>query len=121
MKEYKRFTKEDLCYSEWFQEGNSPSELYYVLKQLEDKIENGTLIELPCKYRDTVWFIYETENDKMFLDEGVIQSFSIDSCGLEFYVIYKSGLTRWHAVESIGERVFLTKPEAKKKLEGLNK
>lgn len=47
MKEYKRLTKEDLCYSEWVRNGNSPSELYYVLKDLEDKIENGELVEIP--------------------------------------------------------------------------
>lgn len=44
--EYKRLTKENLCYSEWVQKGNPPSELYYVLRELEDKIENETLIEI---------------------------------------------------------------------------
>ncbi len=57
MEKYKRLTKESLCYSEWVQEGNPPSELYYVLKELENKIENGTLV-------DTTNVQYEKEEGK---------------------------------------------------------
>lgn len=116
MKEYKRLTErvgKGVCVKETSTSDNrSIWNAIKRLAELEDKIENGTLIELPCKVRDTVWFVYETENDGTFLDEGVIRSFSIDSCGLWVYVVYKSGLTYWHPVESIGERVFLTKVEA---------
>ena len=134
MKEYKRLTKRDnefgiiaLCPScsrkaicdKQEECVDCITEEQERLAELEDKIENGTLIGLPCKYGDTVWFVYETENNEMFLDEGVIQSFSIDSCGLWFYVIYKSGLTYWHTIESLGERVFLTKAEAEAKLKEL--
>ena len=31
--------------------------LYNRLAELEDKIENGTLIELPCKVGDKIWYI----------------------------------------------------------------
>lgn len=72
MKEYKRLTKEGLCYSEWVQEGNSPSELYYVLKELEDKIENGTLIELPCKVGDTVYRVMVDKRIKQPYEYKVI-------------------------------------------------
>ena len=95
-------------------------EILKLRKQLEEyqsKIENGTLIELPCKVGDKVWFVYETVKDEMFLDEGIIESFSFDDCGLWFYAIYESGLTYWHTVLSIGDREFLTKAEAEKKLE----
>ena len=130
MKEYKRLTEKEhrykKCASCTYGNCQYCDDIYDIekealnrLAELEDKIENGTLIDLPCKYGNTVWFVYETENNEMFLDEGVIQSFSIDSCGLWFYVIYKSGLTYWHTIESIGERVFFTKAEAEKRLKEL--
>lgn len=33
-------------------------EIYNRLAELEDKIENGTLVELQCKVGDTVYIIY---------------------------------------------------------------
>ena len=33
-------------------------EILHRLSELEDKIENGTLVELPCKVGDTVYCIY---------------------------------------------------------------
>ena len=130
MKEYKRLTDKEHRYKKCVSctyrncqycddDIEYAHEVHNRLAKLEDKIENGTLIELPCKYGNTAWFVYETENDEMFLDEGVIQSFSIDSCGLWVYVIYKSGLTYWHTIEAIGERLFLTKAEAEAKLKEL--
>jgi hypothetical protein len=86
------------------------------LAELEDKIEDGTLIELLCKVGDKVWFVYKTENDELFLDEGVVRRFSIDCCGFGVYVTYKNGQTHWHPIESIKEIVFFTKAEAEKAL-----
>ena len=47
-------------------------ELYDRLYELENAIENGTLIELPCKVGDTVW--KAKENDEGRLIYGVINS-----------------------------------------------
>lgn len=47
-------------------------ELYDRLYELENAIENGTLIELPCKVGDTVW--KAEENDEGRLIYGVVNS-----------------------------------------------
>ena len=54
MKDYTRYTSKDgatLTMSQW---GGSPAELelYRKLAELEDKIENGTLVELPRMFQD---------------------------------------------------------------------
>jgi hypothetical protein len=50
---YKRLTKQGL---DWQSDVQCDDEkIYNRLTELEDKIENGTLIELPCKVGDTVW------------------------------------------------------------------
>lgn len=94
-------------------------QVYTRLQELENKIENGTLIELPCKVGDTVYFVYETDNETMFMDKGVIQSFSYDEQGVWFRATYEYLSSYWHTALSIGETVFLTKAEAEKKLKEL--
>ena len=72
MTKYERYTSKDgatLTMSQW---GGSPAELelYRKLAELEDKIENGTLIELPCKVGTTIYHLYKASNviteDKVF-------------------------------------------------------
>ena len=54
MKEYERVT----------QKQGEPKivskRVYYRLRELEDKIENGTLVELPCKVGDSAMAIIDT-------------------------------------------------------------
>ena len=62
MTKYERYTSKDgatLTMSQW---GGSPAELelYRKLAELEDKIENGTLVELSCKKGDNVFAIVNT-------------------------------------------------------------
>ena len=42
------------------------------LAELEDKIEQGTLIELPCKVGDTVYFIIKSGNEFVLLEDACI-------------------------------------------------
>ena len=71
MKDYKRYTSKDgatLTMSQW---GGSPAELelYRKLAEVEDKIENGTLVEFPRVIHPNrmEWFVqYQYPN-------GVIQ------------------------------------------------
>lgn len=98
-------------------EYNDP--MYRQLQKLEDAIENGTLIELPCKVGDTVWFVYETENNTMFIDKGIIQGFSYDEAGVWFRATYECLSSYWHTALSIGETVFLTKTEAEARVKEL--
>lgn len=56
MKQYKRLTKQ-----KWSEDIDLTQELGYSyiykrLYELEDKLENGTLKELPCKIGDTIYY-----------------------------------------------------------------
>ena len=60
MSEYKRLTKQVFdkvqgCEDKMTMHGKSLFDLYNRLAELEDKIENGTIIELPCKVGDIVY------------------------------------------------------------------
>lgn len=54
MSEYKRLTVKDSCYYDEMDNVDVDA-LYSRLAKLEDKIESGQLVELPCKYGDTVY------------------------------------------------------------------
>ena len=84
------------------------------LAELEDKIENGTLIELPCKVGDKLYSI-PFDNSKIF--EHKVKGFRI---------IAISENKQSNYIESdigflFGENAFLTKPEAEAKLEQIRK
>lgn len=104
MTKYERYTSKDgatLTMARW---GGSPAELelYRKLAELEDKIENGTLIELPCKVGDTVYelerYIYCDGEDHWEIEEETFELWMLDS---------------------LGKTIFLTKAEAQAKLIGL--
>ena len=121
MSEYKRFTDKDwkLWYDEEFYTCiDEPSdekiqEIYGRLAELEDKIENGTLIGLPCKVGDIV---YRTRIRpyKAVLPRQVV---SITYC-----LDYK-GQVEWNIFTTtndiLGKSVFLTEAQAKARLEEL--
>lgn len=93
---------------------------YIRLIELEDKIENGTLIELPCKIGDT---FYEAVKG-LPLEEWEMTSISI--CRNErFYDLWaerKRDYAHWKfLIEDFGKTCFLTKKEAEAKLKELNK
>ena len=83
MSEYKRLTKQVFnkvqgCEDKMTMHGQSLYDLYNRLAELEDKIENGTLIELPCKVGDTIYevfknhkppFIQQTKVEKIIVTE----------------------------------------------------
>ena len=83
--------------------------VYYQLRELEDKIENGTLIELPCKVGDKAYLVHNETQRYPF----------------EFFVEdvrYAKGY--WYADSCtyggiIGKYVFFDKAEAEAKLKEL--
>lgn len=93
---------------------------YERLAELEDKIENGTLIELPCKVGDTVYVIDEMENSC-----GEIVCREVESCIVDRISIFDSdiclGLVDTYKTIRILSisKVFLTKAEAEAKLREL--
>ena len=91
------------------------------LAELEDKIENGTLIELPCKVGDTVYWVCELVKNKLEILEGKIRGLTISQNSTSWFsVIYEYGLTFEHIFKDYWNKtVFLTKAKAEKKLKEL--
>lgn len=81
------------------------------LAELEDKIENGTLVELPCKVGDMVYFIAKQGMDIYSVEKTIIVDFWCNPMENRFYPIDVNEIP-------INE-VFLTKADAEKRLEEL--
>lgn len=104
MEDYKRYTSKDgatLTMSQW---GGSPAELelYHKLAELEDKIDNGSLLEIPCKVGDTV---YELER-------------YLCCDGKDYWEIEEETFELW-MLDLLGKTIFLTKSEAEARLKVL--
>ena len=109
MKEYKRLTKKNIKYVD----GEITCPEIVRLQELEDKIENGTLIELPCKVGDTVYFI--VQYIKPFIEECVVDGIEIGRENyLRCYYKHKKGFAYFRF-----EQILLTKAEAEAKLKEL--
>jgi len=94
-----------------------PNKVAERLAELEDKIEQGTLIELPCKVGDTVY--YETFINNASESVG-IQPHEVKSIYTEIKTSNFSGYG--HTIvrlDDIGKTVFLTREEAEAKLKEL--
>ena len=119
MKEHKRFTRFDKFQQSYFAKGTFQEIIDYI-GQLEDKIENGTLIELPCKVGDKVYKVV-----KDFIAEYRVHK-------IEFYILsdkqfgycvycdnYELGDFDYFYKKQVGETWFITKAEAEAKLKEL--
>ena len=119
---YKRLTakKEDRYWEqeEFWQSAQEPSyeeieELYSRLAELEDKIMDGTLVELPCKVGDTVYCIYRDDDYEYWIEAEEVVDFIINDCDIDIGT----------ACRMIGkvyrEEIFPTKAEAEAKLKEL--
>ena len=89
---YERLTNAGKDYTE--------SEAIDRLWELEDKIENGTLVELPCKVGAKIYIVGESDfcipKYQMWEDEFCLED-----------------------IEKFGKTIFLTKADAEKRLEEL--
>ena len=91
------------------------------LAELEDKIEQGTLIELPCKVGDTIWVVDEswghredgTWGSTSEMHEGKVYSFTYYGNCLHVEDDFTSNVYLW------GEDAFLAREEAEKRLKEL--
>ena len=86
------------------------------LAELEDKIENGTLLELPCKVGDKLYLVSSPFGD---IEEWEITDIVIGNVNL--FRLGHKGTNDYNAVlfKELGEYAFSTKDEAKKRLEEL--
>lgn len=80
------------------------------LAELENKIENGTLIELFCKAGDK---IYQFDNDGEIYESEIKSIYYANNT-----LFYDCGFFAFDK-RAIGESIFLTKAEAEKKLNEL--
>ena len=118
MNEYKRLTEKDgatRVMSQWAGTSNE-LKIYRRLAELEDKIMDGTLIELPCKVGDRIWAIL---GNNIFGRK--VKSIVIHGDG---YTIKTSNTNGWKDLEpyynaEFGVIWFLTKAEAETKLKEL--
>lgn len=93
------------------------------MHEYEAKKLQGKLVELPCNINDTVYFVYNfnnnDENERCIgLEEGKVICIKHQKDGILFQVNYSIGIY-WHKEEDIGESIFFVEEEAKKKLEEL--
>lgn len=114
MKDYKRLTEKretPLVMSQW---GGTSRELkiYNRLAKLEDDLESGKMIRLPCKVGDTVFVMFKTNDNLYYGDYLVLDKIGFDKLG--FYVETEKGIFRKH-------EIFLNKAEAEKRLKELQR
>ena len=97
------------------------------LAELEDKIEQGKLIELPCKVGDTIYIPWDWDGCSgvsfheivkiAIYPENILIVFEVDTdiAALK-YGYYSDGVIN---ISSLGRRFFLTREEAEKRLKEL--
>ena len=115
---YERITNSSLAKSLNDIEYKNLGDKYYIrLAELEDKIENGTLMELPCKVGDTVWYVIQ-RGKYSTLCSTTVSRICIDSPNR--MVIYLNATVRKIYIGyAQDDNAFLTKIEAEKRLEEL--
>lgn len=121
MKDYKRLTERYVAEEgDFFEKGtrftlkNAPDEeILERLAELEDKIENGTLVELPCKVGDTIYEVFKTINRRLF-SKTKVEKIIITEKGLKLKLARNSVYET--AISSLGKTLFLTEAEALKKI-----
>lgn len=86
------------------------------LAELEDKLENGTMIDLPCKIGDTVYFVLKNilEITKGKIKEIIINKYNDAIINVDF-----SYMCKQFDIKYVGKTVFLTKEEAEARLKEL--
>ena len=83
-------------------------ETYSRLVELEDKIENGTLIELPCKVGDTVWYIKSYGFGRYQVEDTEVAGFNFSKYENAIWVVGK--------YEEQLSKIYKTREEAEKRL-----
>ena len=106
-KGWKGWYDEELYTSACEPDDSEIHEIYGRLAELEDKIEQGAMIELPCKVGDKVY--------TNIIGVGLQNEFTVSRVDLLGFSNRTYSWT-WH---QLGKSVFLTREEAKAKLKGL--
>ena len=83
------------------------------LAELEDKIEDGTLVELPCKVGDTIYEVFKNHKPP-FIQQTKVEKIIITEKGLKLKLARNSVYET--SIASLGKTLFLTEAKALKKL-----
>lgn len=133
MKKYKRLTTKKIDLDKLSDKAKSKISDTYLdyakmnnaLWELENKIENGTMIELPCKVGDTVYIPYKFRN-KSGVFETIIEEIRIEEKHISFWAkpLYTNNSIRvkylgWKKLKDFNKTWFLSKAKAEKKLKEL--
>lgn len=96
------------------------TEILNRLCDLEDKIEQGKIVELPCAVGSEAYHLTSANTlDELGVAEifnGKVCSFSKDEKGLWIFCRYDNGLTYWYKETDIGTMLFLDRAAAEAKL-----
>lgn len=117
MKEYERLTERSgkaICIKET--STNDSKSIWNAIErlaELEDKIENGTLIELPCKVGDNIWWISSNNRD---IIEVIVNSIRLVKDRI-ILLVEEKGVGEYSIM--FVDDIFLNKAEAEKKLKEL--
>lgn len=126
---YERLTKQNqepktiFCFSGSIEDFR----IYKRLQELEDKIEQGTLIELPCKVGDAVYWVWEeftNGKQKLSIEEWKIEVIRIEEneWSVKGFGEEREDGSRpyfWCHSSRFGIWWFLTREEAEKRLKEL--
>ena len=135
MKEYKRLTNRDItkvCFDTWElcglydeckrdcikPEPCKIPQMIHRLAELEDKIENGTLVELPYKVGDVVYEVFKNHRPPC-IQQTKVEKVIVTNKGLRLKLERNSVYET--SVSSLGKTLFNTQEEAEKRLEELKK
>lgn len=128
MSEYKRLTEKIIGYFEYdlkdfkhklsdfndYDAFFSYSMIVKRLGELEDKIENGTLVELPCKVGDVMYEVFKNHKPPC-IQQTKVEKVIVTNKGvrlkLERNSVYET------SVSTLGKTLFFTQEEAEKMLE----
>ena len=116
---YERLTDKDWHNEKFYAHRDSERRILKRLWDLENKIEQGLMIELPCKVGDTVYWVFTT-NIQQEMYECYVTEFIYNNKGLDICLSKKclNGYA-YFTLKDIGKTVFLTREDAEKKLKEL--
>lgn len=118
---YKRLTEKDTCYYDEM-DNIDIDEVYNRLVEIEDKIENGTLKELPYKVGSSV---YAVNHSKYNISGGYVSEEFVNKIHISSHTILvettENGIwiSKSYLPQDFGDIVFTIKAEAEAKLKEL--
>lgn len=86
------------------------------LAELEDRINNGTLIELPCGVGDTIYEVFKYHKPP-FIQQTKVEKIIVTEKGLKLKLARNSSYET--SISSLGKTLFLTEEAAKAQIKEL--